>query len=817
MATMLNPPPINVEKDQEQQHGFPESDERSFNDGDLNKNIPEGILTYISTSPDALPGTKDALQSPGYYVLPSAVALQECELCIDLIWDFLQETSSGTLQRHDPLTWPQCSASLSTMVEANGAGWLLGSIRESLADRVFQPLFGTNELLSSKEGYWMQFATLKNPLLAEQERTNGTKDSASEANIDMEETKYQIQPRDDRPCNIRCILALTEMEFVCFDNSVGLSSYASRDQTATRDGTSLATLEDELHCKARTISLEPGDVVLWRSDLLYALPLAETATRCVRAACFCSMVPLGSIHMDSQQMKTFQQLKMDAYTQRRTGNFRPQNEDSWHQSSEQQTAIFPLGHTLLTRPYYRTSPPLVTTRQAELYGLLPYNSTPEQRQRALVQGVRFASKNDDCRHVRSPCRPCHAHLEFLTLQNNNNDGVNRMAGQEKYLGGIASACGKYIYGVPGGARRVLRIRCSDGHMDFIGPEFPGKFKWLRGVTITPEQMNHHPDYPDGCCVALPCNAASILKINPATDQVYEFGKDVIFPECESQNLWYYHGGNFANGWVYAIPANANRVLKFHPVTDECVWIGPVFPDGKQKWYGGIEGSDGCIYGVPHNQTGVLKINPANDQVSIVYPTVPFPPGLWKWHGGLRAGHKIIGFPNNADNVLVIDTSDKEKTNVYTVGDESLLQSGRHRQDNRYKYLGGALSLDGSFAYLFPCDAEKVLRIDCHTDQLTLVGPPLLEGLNKFQNGFVSDRDGCLYGIPQRASGVLRIIPARDRDGEDHVDFMDCGPDLIGVKDKFEGGVLGMDGNIYCIPLRSRICVKIVPGDGLEYS
>lgn len=40
--------------------------------------------------------------------------------------------------------------------------------------------------------------------------------------------------------------------------------------------------------------------------------------------------------------------------------------------------------------------------------------------------------------------------------------------------------------------------------------------------------------------------------------------------------------------------------------------------------------------------------------------------------------------------------------------------------------------------------------------------------------------------------------------------MDCGPSLINVKDKFEGGVLGGDGCVYCIPLRSKVCVKVVP-------
>ena len=200
---------------------------------------------------------------------------------------------------------------------------------------------------------------------------------------------------------------------------------------------------------------------------------------------------------------------------------------------------------------------------------------------------------------------------------------------------------------------------------------------------------------------------------------------------------------------------------------------------------------------------------------------PLPTGQWKWHGGLRAGDKIFGFPNNADSVLVIDC---RNCRIYTI-DSMILKSGRHRipQDDCYKYLGGSTTLDERYAYLFPCDAERVLRINCITDELCHIGPHLLDGANKFQNGFVG-RDGCVYGIPQRASGVLRITPhtllsrsssleklTPKDDDDDIVELMDCGPDLIGVKDKFEGGVMGSDGCIYCIPLRAKTCVKIVPG------
>ena len=161
-------------------------------------------------------------------------------------------------------------------------------------------------------------------------------------------------------------------------------------------------------------------------------------------------------------------------------------------------------------------------------------------------------------------------------------------------------------------------------------------------------------------------------------------------------------------------------------------------------------------------------------------------------------------------VLVVNVPDQR---VYTIDgnndddddDDGILQnSGRHRipQDGRYKYLGGAASADNSRVYLFPCDAERVLRIDVATDSLSLIGPPLLDGENKFQNGFAA-KDGCMYGIPQRAMGILKIDPETD-----DVDVLPC-EGMIDVKDKFEGGVLAGDGCIYCMPLRAKSCVKVV--------
>lgn len=254
-------------------------------------------------------------------------------------------------------------------------------------------------------------------------------------------------------------------------------------------------------------------------------------------------------------------------------------------------------------------------------------------------------------------------------------------------------------------------------------------------------------------------------------------------------------------------------MKIDPTNETIECIGPKF-EGLQKWFGGIMGSDGCIYGIPQNASRVLKINPLTQECVEIGDCLG--DGMWKWHGGhaINDGKQIIGFPNNADNVLVINVEDQK---VFTIGDKSTLRSGRHRipQDGRYKWLGGAVTLNGRYSYLFPCDSEQVLRIDNKTFDLSLVGPELLEGENKYQNGFVS-KDGCVYGIPQRSAGVLRIIPGylRGDGAEDQVDVLYCGDDMVHLKDKFEGGVIDLDGNIYCIPLRAKTLMKVIPTENI---
>lgn len=562
---------------------------------------------------------RDALLTEGYAVLPKILTSHECDQALDAMWDFLHDTSSGIIVRSDPSTWykesshqqmePWPSTGYKTFVDmfqSLGAGWVLGDVRETIAERVFEPLFQTRELHCSKEGFTFLRPTAPTGAVI-------TTSAIPTQKPMMVCGKEQVQSRGehyDQSCSsqglqtIQSLVALEDQRegvdgcFLCYPRSFGVVHQALTKDTYRGQFSWVPLTDEEIDRLKMNFGLAPmciylrkGDMVLWRSDLVHA-PLGPSGqTPRFRAVAYCSMQPA---HLTPPEVWN---RKLDAYKQRRTGDHRP-HEESWH--SHRNTNP---NH----RPYYRTSSPLVTERQAELYGLIPYTNDADQRAidmaRAVVRGVRFAPEG---LQVRPPTRPCHARLEFLTAKDEHI-----LQGQDKYLGGIASPCGKYVYGVPGSAKRVLRICTTTGMMDCIGPSYDGKFKWLRGVDVPPTVMND-PKYPNGCCLALPSNAASILKINPATHEVHTFGEETL-RECGATS-WLYHGGNLAsNGWVYAIPANANRVLKFHPATEETVLIGPTI-EGKQKWYGGIVGPSGnksgskdhqCIYGIPHNAKGTI--------------------------------------------------------------------------------------------------------------------------------------------------------------------------------------------------------------------
>ena len=383
-----------------------------------------------------------------------------------------------------------------------------------------------------------------------------------------------------------------------------------------------------------------------------------------------------------------------------------------------------------------------------------------------------------------------------------------LVGQTLYLGGEVGADGK-IYFIPGHAPRVLQLDPETDELRLVGPVLPGKFKYLRGVPV------------GDIIYGLPCHADSVLRIDTRSGVVttldipYEAAlANADADEAAQQRAqeWKYHGGNVSpiDGCIYAVPQSATYVLKIDPRTDTCTLVGPALP-GRWKWYGGVIGKpDGAIYAVPHDAAHVLRIHPV-DGVTLhgEYAT-----GGHKWHGASAAPDgTIVCVPANADTVLCIQPNAASSApTLYELGDASLIQTGRHRKDTKYKYLGAMTGPDGK-VYIFPSGSEHVLQVDTVQGKVRTVGPNIydtqLEVMcqNKWQNGLVDKIENVVYGIPLAAESLLRIDCSK---GNHPVVTTWALPRPYKGLAKFEGGVVAPNGIIYTVPNNHKAVLRIEP-------
>ncbi len=392
-----------------------------------------------------------------------------------------------------------------------------------------------------------------------------------------------------------------------------------------------------------------------------------------------------------------------------------------------------------------------------------------------------------------------------------------LKGQSLFLGGESGPDGR-IFCIPGHAPQVLVIDPFTDKCEQIGPKMIGKFKWLRGIRAANDVI-----------YGLQCHSDSILRIETLKDAVnistlqvpYDsFFDDVDERERERNMIWKYHGGAISSidGCIYCIPQSATRVLRIDPSNDCCNFVGPRL-EGKYKWYGGLAAKDGAIYGIPHNSGSVLRICPTvGGGPEDVRVTLHGDLGesSHQWHGGgMSSDGTIVCIPNNVSKVLLIHPckGDEVEPILHIIGDSDVVGTGHSgRKDRKYKYLG-AVSDEQSNVYCLPSGTEKVLRVNTKTLVVDEIGPSLFSSgmerfaQNKWQNGFYSKVDKCVYAIPLAAETVLKI----DLNGADPVvSTMGLPHDKSGGLAKWEGGVMADTGDmvsveIYKLQLSTIIC------------
>ena len=311
-----------------------------------------------------------------------------------------------------------------------------------------------------------------------------------------------------------------------------------------------------------------------------------------------------------------------------------------------------------------------------------------------------------------------------------------LRGQTQYLGGsVAGRPGEEkLYFIPGHASQILVLDPKDDSTRLIGPVFPGQYKWLRSVLT-----------PSGVIYGLPCHHSHILKINPMNDDEVTL---IPLPEEIASLPWKFHGGTLCpiDNCIYLVPQFSPRVLKIDIQTDTVSLVGPAL-EGKYKWYGGLRGSDDAIYCIPQCGQSVLRIDPLC-RSKVGEPVTlhgDFGSGGWKWHvsnavnrifncprflfsflifiqintpfkkGGAVAhkGDAIIGIPCHSNHVLKIEPGPEPY--ITLEGDDTVVKSGRHQPEHKYKFLGAVTDCEGTSVYCIPSGAERVLRVQVLPD------------------------------------------------------------------------------------------------------
>ena len=230
--------------------------------------------------------------------------------------------------------------------------------------------------------------------------------------------------------------------------------------------------------------------------------------------------------------------------------------------------------------------------------------------------------------------------------------------------------------------------------------------------------------------------------------------------------------------------------------------------GKHKWLGGaVDPKTGKIYGIPSHSYQIICITPSSSTSKAEISTIPLPneyqEGHYKWLRGLIHNGYLYGIPAwNVKGILKVNLHPPSKGNIrnniqvlplphspcyYMTNpvehkeeneknshNESVTSRNHSRFSNidrgRWMWHGGTVGKcsdnendnDTKAAiYCIPSNAKHVLKVYLdESDKVEEIGPPLSEGQNKWYGGILGV-DGCVYGMPYTATGVLRINPKTD--------------------------------------------------------
>lgn len=294
-----------------------------------------------------------------------------------------------------------------------------------------------------------------------------------------------------------------------------------------------------------------------------------------------------------------------------------------------------------------------------------------------------------------------------------------------------------------------------------GDALLGSHKWLGGAMLSDRHIVGVPSH-HSCVISVDCETDAISLIETGAPKgKYKWLRGVAL-----------------HSTVYGLPCSADKVLKVtsdHEIsfldlpTKSCDW----------QWHGGVAMDDDTIFAPPCNAGGVLEIQ--GDECFV--RDIPDAKNRSQYYGAVRLDDSVFGIPFAASRVLDLTTREFVGPDL-GAGFENNWHGGLRREDT---------------VYGFPANADSVLAIT--HDSVDLLPVPGERGRYQWGGGVASSTTGTVYGIPSDASDILRI----HRDNS-----VSRFGNLGSTKNKWQNGVEGPDGKIYCVPCDAEYVLVIDP-------
>jgi hypothetical protein len=304
----------------------------------------------------------------------------------------------------------------------------------------------------------------------------------------------------------------------------------------------------------------------------------------------------------------------------------------------------------------------------------------------------------------------------------------------------------FLYGIPHGARRVVKFNPIDKSMELIGPVV--HYEWFCGVLFAKNGLIYCPPHYFN---------SQMLKINTIDSTV-----EVI-------------------------------VVEMPPWFDS---------DYGAAWMSGAVGPDECIYYMPVQSQSILRLDPSNDTLSCITMPRELPPFERDDFCAIRweASHNVRGTVLGKDNciyglpkgyqgrVVRFDPTGEPDDNISYFKQYNEFDSG-FKSD-------GVLGCDGNIYGLN--EYGQVLQVDTSARTVRPIGErhPLNSKIRKGVAGNpIIGLDQCIYWPPATKNQLVKFDPA--------VKKLPLFVVLETMGDGWHGGALANDGVIYCPPLSSN--------------